>query len=271
MILVNGKKTRTVDALDRGFHYGDGLFETIAVINGRPRLWQSHMERLEEGCRRLGLPAPNPQLLAGEAARALQGCDRAVLKLLISRGPGGRGYGPPEHPAVTRVISVSPAPNYPARFYDEGITIRLCETRLGYNPALAGIKHLNRLEQVMARREWGDPEVPEGLMLDMEGSVAEGTMSNVFLRRGDRLRTPPVNRCGVAGVMRKWVMEHGSGLGLEIEVSPISLDAIHEADELFLTNAVIGIWPVRQLGITEFRQTVAARTLNRLLTEESDA
>jgi 4-amino-4-deoxychorismate lyase len=271
VILINGKQTRSVDVLDRGLQYGDGLFETIAVVNGRPRLWHSHMERLEEGCRRLRLPPPDLQLLADEAGQVLQGREGAILKLLITRGPGGRGYRVPEEPAVTRVTAVFPAPDYPAHFYDEGIAVRLCETPLGHSPALAGIKHLNRLEQVVARSEWNDPGIPEGLMLDVDGNVAEGTMSNVFLRRGDRLQTPPVNRCGVAGVMRKWVMEHGCGLGLQVEVSPITLEAIHGADEVFLTNAVIGIWPVRRLEGTEYRQRVAARNLNRQLTEEFDA
>jgi 4-amino-4-deoxychorismate lyase len=271
VILVNGEETRTVDVLDRGLHYGDGLFETIAVVNGRPRLWQAHMARLAEGCVRLGFPQPDPLLLEQEASRALAGRERAILKLVLSCGPGGRGYCRPVQIAPTRILFVSPPPNYPSHFYLKGIEVRLCRTRLGHSPALAGIKHLNRLEQVLARSEWDDPDVPEGLMLDLEGAVAEGTMSNLFIRRGNRLRTPPVDRCGVAGVMRKWVMEHGSELGLDIEVTRLSLAEVYKADELFFTNALIGIWPVRRFETTMYPEQTIAGRLNRMLAEEFDA
>ena len=271
MILVNGKETGTIDVRDRGLQYGDGLFETIAVQGGRPRFWQAHMDRLAKGCERLVLPLPDTDLLAEEAGRALRGRSRAVLKILLSRGPGGRGYRVPENVSTSRILSVSAAPEYPDYFYGTGINVRLCRTRLGHNPDLAGIKHLNRLEQVLARSEWCDGDVPEGLMLDVEGYVAEGTMSNVFVRHGNRLRTPPVERCGVAGIMRNWVLGHSTGLGLDIEVAPVTLEAVHQADELFVTNAVIGIWPVRRFEGKLFAQISAARRLNRLLTEECDA
>lgn len=143
---------------------------------------------------------------------------------------------------------------------------RICLTRLGQNTALAGIKHLNRLEQVLARREWGDPDIREGLLLDAEGNVVEGTMSNLFAIQGSTLVTPDLTRCGVAGIMRTVVLEQAAGLGLGVSVQPLPLAEVEQADELFLTNSLIGVWPVIGLGNCTWVMGAVTRQLQERLT-----
>lgn len=171
MILVNGKVSSRIEIADRGLQYGDGLFETIAIRDERAILYSSHLKRLEDGCRRLSIPLIARRILDKEIFKLCRGVSRGVLKVIVTRGSGGRGYQPPSQPQPTRILSVHPWPNYPSLFIEYGITLRVCHTSLGYNPCLAGIKHLNRLEQVLARSEWENPMIPEGLMLDSQGQV----------------------------------------------------------------------------------------------------
>lgn len=246
-MLINGKPGDTVCALDRGLQYGDGLFETLAVAGGRPALWERHMRRLMSGCRRLGLPAPPRELLFSECRAVSAAGQRGVLKILLTRGAGGRGYRPASAAEPTRIVVFHPWPEYPQQWWRDGIRLRICVTRLGENPALAGLKHLNRLEQVLARAEWDDPGIAEGLMLDFSGQVVEGTMTNLFLLRDGALLTPDLGRCGVAGVMREVVMDVARERGIPVAESNLTLQELEQADALFMTNSVIGIWPVMAL------------------------
>jgi 4-amino-4-deoxychorismate lyase len=247
-VLVNGVAAASVSVYDRGLHYGDGLFETVAWRGGQALSWDRHMLRLQDGCARLGMSIPEPGRLWDELRRLTQGTDRGVVKIVLTRGSGGRGYRPPTCAAGTRILALYPCPDYPAHFAAEGVRVRVCETRLGLNPALAGLKHLNRLEQVLARAEWQDPEVPEGLMLDCDGWVIAGTQSNLFIVRAGRLLTPDLSRCGVAGVMRACVMDRAGTEGIPCEVRRFGLTEVLKAEEAFLCNSLIGLWPVRELA-----------------------
>ncbi len=245
---VDGVAGAPLDPGDRGLHYGDGLFETLAVIDGRPRHLDRHLARLKDGLTRLGIPAdPAPWIpeLLSAAAQAPEG--RGVLKLVVTRGSGGRGYAPPEAPVPRRFLFLHPWPTGVEAGRREGVAVRWCRTRLGEQPALAGLKHLNRLEQVLARGEWRDSTIAEGLLCDRAGRVVEGTRSNLFLVRDGRLLTPRLDRCGVAGVMRGLILEASATLGLEVQVTDLRPDDVEDADELFLSNSVIGLWPVRCL------------------------
>ncbi|OOG21214.1 aminodeoxychorismate lyase, partial [Thioalkalivibrio denitrificans] len=186
MILVNGQPGEQLPVTDRGLAYGDGLFETLAVRNGRPQHWERHMARMAEGCARLVLPMPDPAVWRAEAQTVLSFGQSGALKLILTRGTGPRGYRPPRDPSPTRIVMGLDAAATPG---PETLKVRFCRTRLSRNPLLAGIKHLNRLEQVLARGEWQD-ECQEGIMLDTEGHVVEGTMSNLFLVREEALHTP---------------------------------------------------------------------------------
>jgi len=270
-ILVDGRPAETLAVADRALQYGDGLFETFAVRDGEPRLWRQHMARLDAGCRRLGLPAPDSDLLLAEARELCAGHARAVLKLIYSSGRGGRGYVRPSAPHPSRIAQVFPAPEYPAARWRDGVAVRVCELRLARQPLLAGIKHLNRLEQVLARREWSDPDIAEGLLLDERDRVVEGTVSNVFVVRDGRLRTPLLDGCGVRGVMRERILELAGELGLPAEEGDISLAELDAAEEVFLSNSLIGIWPVARIGARALRPGPAGRALLDALIASGDS
>ena len=244
-LLINGEQTDQLSALDRGIQYGDGLFETIAVIDGRLCLWERHLQRLQSGCKRLGITAPEPAGLLAEASALTRHCQRAVLKIVVTRGIGGRGYHPSKDAQPSRVIYCTPWTEYPAEYWEKGISMRLCSTGLGINPALAQIKHLNRLEQVLARAEWSDPAIFEGLMLDSDGHVIEGTMSNLFLIKKGVIITPDLKHCGVAGIMRGVIIELAATLNIPLVIEDVSLDDVKSADAIFISNSLIGILPVR--------------------------
>ncbi len=254
MILVNGVETGQIDVMDRGLQYGDGLFETMAVINGQTEFWQPHMERLQLGCRRLSIPVPDESMLRGEAQQliAAHPMDRQVLKVTITRGSGGRGYRPPENPQPTRILSLSPWPDYPAEYYTGGVRAYLCRTRLGANPALAGVKHLNRLEQVVARSEWSDPGIAEGVMMDGEDHLVEGTMSNLFFVMNGEIHTPDLSQCGVSGVVRQILIECLQQEGIPVHIRPIALGELETMEEAFCSNSLIEIWPIRKIGESAF-------------------
>lgn len=243
--------------LDRGFQYGDGLFETLRIRNGQPQHWLRHMARLVSGCERLGIATPNLECLRAEAeslSRAFvdgRGTDaQGVLKITITRGSGGRGYATKGVLEPTRVLAISQAPKFPASHATLGVKLRLCEMRLGDNPVLAGIKHLNRLEQVLARAEWDDPDIAEGVLLDNNNNIIEGTMSNLFcvqMAEGAQptLLTPALSRCGVRGVTRERILDAAAQFNIPYRETDLQLSDLQQAAEVFISNSLIGIWPVR--------------------------
>jgi 4-amino-4-deoxychorismate lyase len=237
--------------IDRAAAYGDGLFETIAVRNGKPRFWTMHSERLQTGCDRLGLPCPTPDVLLAEletavAAEKTISTEYAAAKLTVSAGTAARGYQRDPNAAPVIRISLHTATSIAAKHYQNGISTRLCTTRLGVQPLLAGIKTLNRLEQVIARAEWNDANIFEGLMLDTDGRLICGTMSNVFIIKESVLITAAITRCGVSGIMRRHLLKLlQEEQGIECEVRDVAADELNSADEVFLTNSQFGILPVR--------------------------
>jgi 4-amino-4-deoxychorismate lyase len=245
---VDGREAGEISALDRGLHYGDGLFETMACVGGGVRFLGEHLQRLASGCERLGIPAPDAALLRREIAVATAGAPQAVLKLILTRGAArARGYAATGEEQPTRVLLRYPGPLSVADA-PEGVRVRIARLRLAENPALAGIKHLNRLEQVLARFEWTDPAIAEALMFSVSGALVSGTMSNVFLVRQGKLLTPRLDRCGVAGVMRAVVAALASQAGIDFEKRVLGAEDLREAQELFLTNALTGIRPIRDLA-----------------------
>jgi 4-amino-4-deoxychorismate lyase len=249
---IDGQPAEALPLADRGLHYGDGLFETIALRGGRIRRLEMHLERLQDGCKRLGLPDPDVDKLRRELDVACRSRDQAVLKLMITRGVGGRGYRPPAQPSVTRILFRYPWPDYPSDWSQQGIELRICRTRLGLNPMLAGLKHLNRLEQVMARAEWDEGE-QEGLMLGADGGVIEGTMTNVFASPTEgQLVTPDLGQAGVAGVTRRHTLERAREEGFPVQVRRLNLDELLESREVFVCNSIAGVWPVRRIGSRHF-------------------
>jgi len=246
-VLVNGREGRAIDPMDRGLQYGDGLFETFAVQDGRARFFDWHVERLVEGGRRLALPIPDARLLRDEVADAWPR-GRGVVKLILTRGIGARGYRPPAAAVPTRIVSGHEWPARDSLLWSEGVRAGLCRTRLGRNAALAGIKHLNRLEQVLARAEWDDGAMDEGLMQDDRDRLIGGTMSNVFLLLAGRWLTPVLADCGVAGIMRRAFRGWAAEQGIAVMERDIAVADLAGASAMLLTNSLIGAWPVRELA-----------------------
>lgn len=240
---INGREGSVIHAASRGLQYGDGLFETLPIQDGRLFLWRQHLARLTSGAQRLGMALPDGDLLTREAKDLAGDVTLAILKVLYVRAAGGRGYRPGPT-AADRILTLWPWAGRPR--LQEGTDLRWCETRLARQPRLAGLKHLNRLEQVLAQQELGDL-FWEGLMQDTEGWVVEGTLTNLFLGEGHALITPALDQAGVAGVMREQVMMHARALGIPVAIEPVSRDRVLGADEIFLTNSVLGICPVRSL------------------------
>ena len=264
-MLINGEERSQIDAMDRGLQYGDGLFETIAVVDQQPLFWIEHIERLLEGCKRLRIPPPDLEQLQHQADTICSGVDKGVLKIVVTRGNGGRGYRPLNHPHPTLLLNIHPWPDYPEDNVSEGVAARYCQTTLACNPLLAGIKHLNRLEQILARMEWDDDSIAEGLMLNSSGNVIEGTYTNLFLVKDGTLLTPPLQQCGVAGVMRKIILRLATDKGIESSETSISREMVEEADELFICNSVIGIWPLNAVEQHTYKVGPVTRELSEKL------
>ncbi|WP_035578537.1 MULTISPECIES: aminodeoxychorismate lyase [unclassified Halomonas] len=225
---------------DRGLAYGDGLFETVLLRAGSPVLWRYHVARLAQGCHRLGIPLPCQQALDA----AWQGDPTAefeVLKLILTRGSGGRGYAQPDQMAP-RLLSRR-APFQPSvERWQKGVAVRLCDLQLARQPRLAGIKHLNRLENVLARQEWSDSAIAEGVLADSEGFVVEATSMNVFWQQAGEVLTPPLDQCGVAGTLRAAMLEQGA-----VAQASLLLHQLADVERLWVANSVQGVWPVTTL------------------------
>lgn len=251
--LINGLIGAHLDPADRGFAYGDGLFETILTLNGRPVYWHMHLERLTSSCQRLGISTHG---LAAELEQDIKklkadlsefGQTSGVLKVTVTRGQGQRGYAFDSNVTRTRIVAWSLYQRDEMKPV-QGVEVRFCNTTLGKNSLLAGMKHLNRLEQVLARAEWSDPQISEGLVLDVDGRLAEGTMSNLFWVEQGVLFTPALAQCGVHGVMRTRIMELAQHTRIEVNMVDCPPSVLKTADEIFLANSVIGIWPVVKLA-----------------------
>lgn len=247
---VDGEPGGTVPLDDRGLQYGDGLFETLSIRGGRVRFIDAHLARLASGCERLGLTQITETTLRHEIHQAARDApDSSLLKLIVTRGSGPRGYAPRGQFPPRRVMSLfSPPGPVP-----EDVTLRIATQTAGESASLAGIKHLNRLENVLASREAAHKHCFEALMLDAAGQLVGGIMSNVFVASRGVLATPRVDRAGVAGVMRSVVLRECGLLGIPVEVRNIAAAELTLADEVFVTNARIGVVPARRLGEHVFR------------------
>ena len=268
--LVNGAPAAGISALDRGLHFGDGVFETIACLLGRPRFLSLHLERLAQGCRALGFPPPASEMLRAEIERLASPHERSIVKLIVTRGPAVvRGYAVSGREQATRVAIRYPWPVEDPILQQQGVSVRVAATPLGENPALAGLKHCNRLEQILARGEPGADATAEALQLSRSGKLISGTMTNVFLVDGTphspRLRTPTLDLCGVAGVMRRVVLREAARAGITATECPMWPADLAGATEIFLTNARVGIWPVGRLEDRTLAPGPVTRRLQSLL------
>jgi 4-amino-4-deoxychorismate lyase len=259
--LINGVADDRISVVDRGFTYGDGLFETIAIRGGQMRFFDYHLDRLLDGAERLDIPAPGRELFNEEAIGLVTGCDHGTLKIILTRGSGQRGYTPPVPATPMRIIGLQPGVRPVQDKYTHGIVVRHCSTPIGRSPATAGLKTLGRLEQVLARAEWRDVSISEGLMSTADGFVICGTMSNLFLVQDGVLVVPDLSACGINGVMRRVVLDRARRIGLQWRVDDVPRDMLANADELFVTNSQIGLWPIRRIDDHDYLVGPVTRAL----------
>lgn len=251
--LINGSFDQTLSVFDRGLNYGDGVFRTMKMRNGLPVSWPFHYQKLVADCAAIGIVCPSAELLMADLQKLFEKelfaeNTHQVAKIIITRGEGERGYAPPKITIPTRVVIKSGLPAYAQNCYEQGVSLHVCDTRLASQPKLAGIKHLNRLENVLARMEWRDEVIFDGLLLDDTGNVIECTMSNVFARFGDELLTPDLSQCGVSGITRQRILGLGSVLDLRTGVQVITLEQLLQADEIIICNSLFGAFQVTQIN-----------------------
>ncbi|HET6565436.1 MAG TPA: aminodeoxychorismate lyase [Xanthomonadales bacterium] len=263
--LVNGEISGLVSSANRGLHYGDGVFETIAMLNGTPRFWQLHMDRLAIACEQLNIPQPPQQLLLREVQTVTAGRGQCVVKILLTRSANGRGYAPGPASPPDRVISAYAFPDNVQKQTNLGIQASICNLRLAIQPQLAGIKHLNRLEQVLARAEIDQKNMDEGILLDPDDHVVCATAANVFLVLNGRLLTPRMDRCGVRGVMRAAILQAFRPL---CEQRRIQLDMLPDAQEVFVCNAVRGVIPITRIDHWDYEIGPRTREVQQWLAQQ---
>lgn len=271
--LINGNFTTSVEIFDRGLMYGDGLFETVRVVKGVAPLWPYHCQRLALGCSRLGIDIDQAlfgrlwEYLQRVIAKAGRETETCVVKIMITRGSGGRGYKPPSHVNPTEIVICYPPVVNPEVNLSKGISVSVCNHRLSENPALAGLKHLNRLDQVIASGEL-DESVAEGIMLDQKGNVIEGTKTNILFFDKKRVITPKTTVCGVEGVVRRFLFDNLAKVGLEGRVEEVALSDVDKFDGMAVTNSVIGLWPVQNFNGLDLRISPVIEIIKRLFKEE---
>jgi len=248
MTRINGQQHHLIETTDRGLAYGDGVFRTVQVQQGVPLLWQWQWQRLCHDAQRLQLPLPEEAWLQQEIALASADIERASVKILLTRGSGPRGYAIPSNTQTQCIIQANPWAGYPARWYEHGVALYPCQLQLARQPKLAGIKHLNRLEQVLARSEWHDPQYQDGLLCDSEGWVIETCMANLWLCEGGQWVTPRLSHSGVAGAVRSWWIDQLTQAGQTAVEANISCERLFAADEVWLCNSLLGLAPVAAIG-----------------------
>ncbi|MCG9711663.1 aminodeoxychorismate lyase [Shewanella insulae] len=252
-IWVNGQQEDSVSAFDRGLAYGDGLFATMRCRGTEVLFLESHLLRLAQGANRLGLPLPEAALTEQIAKACEQGAKQFsqdyCLKVLISRGTGGRGYMPPQTPAPTCVLSLHEIPAHYLQWQAGGIKLQVSQVTLGQQPLLAGMKHLNRLEQVLIRTHQLDVGFDDWLVCDTAGNIIEASMANLFFIKGGTIVTPSLEQAGVAGVMREQLLLWFVLAGFNLEVRRVSLEELAHFDHVLACNSLFGAVAVN--GIAE--------------------
>jgi 4-amino-4-deoxychorismate lyase len=265
-VLVDGAACDSISIADRGLAFGDGVFRTLAVRAGQPLNWRWHLRRLLADCETLRLAPPAEETVLDEIRRVAPA--DAAVKVIVTRGSSGRGYGAKPGTQPTRVVAAFPLPAHLPSNAHDGVRVRRCTLVASEQPRVAGAKTLNRLDNVLARSEWDDPSIAEGLVADGGGRVVEGTMSNLFIATLGRVFTPDLSRCGVIGAQRERVRELLRASGIECAVCDLRWGDLEAAEEVFLTNSLIGLWPVNALEGREWPVGPIARRMQALIASD---
>ncbi|MEF1291223.1 aminodeoxychorismate lyase [Vibrio sp. M260118] len=252
MYMLNGVCSDSISLSDRSFQYGDGCFTTMLTRNGNICHWPLHIERINACLDALHIPRPDWQVIEAWLSEMISHEPKAGLKLHISRGEGGRGYSPTQVASPNVTISDFIYPAHYEQWKQDGVELGICQHRLGHVPLLAGHKHNNRLEQILLKAELEQGAFADGVALDLDGNVIETTMANLFWLQGGKLYTPKLDKAGVSGVMRRVVLEWADSEGVDVEVGDFPLSSLLAADEVFMTNSILGVAPVRAIDRSQF-------------------
>ncbi len=252
--LINGSFDAVISPFDRGFAYGDGVFRTIKMVQGLPESWPQHYQKLVADCAVINIVCPSAELLMSDLQQLFTSDEVAVAKIIITRGEGSRGYTLPAITAPMRVVTKSAMPQYAQERFSEGVNLIVCDTRLAAQPLLAGIKSLNRLENVLARMEWNehtfnDIAIADGILLDANDNVIECTAANIFACFGGTLITPSLTSCGIAGITRQRIIELAHTLSLKIVVEDFNCEKLFSADEVIICNSLYGAFQVKAVQV----------------------
>lgn len=260
-MMINGQQITHISALDRGLQYGDGCFTTAHVINQNVLYFDFHIARLHDDCERLHFPETNwdtlAEFIAMEAFSLMRAethsdlSHEAVLKIILTRAEGARGYSPLGCHHINRIISLTPYPSHYLTWQKTGIDVNISPIRLGHAPHIAGIKHLNRLDQVLIKRELEKTTFQDSIVLDSDGCIVEASASNIFWRKGDKIFTPDVTQCGINGLMRQRVIDHLNKSGFaHIEIVREPIETLQNADEVMLSNALMPLVPINHVVVS---------------------
>lgn len=264
--LINGNSNYTISPLDRGFAYGDGIFRTLIMREGEPENWPLHYQKLVADCAAINIVCPSAEILMSDLCQLFSLTETAVAKIIITRGEGERGYAPPAITAPMRVVLKTAMPNYPKSYSAQGVNLHVCKTQLANQPLLAGVKHLNRLENVLARMEWTDPTIAEGIMLDHQNNVIECTAANIFARFNNTLITPNLSQCGIAGITRQRIIDHAHLWNLKIKVEQLDLERLLTADEVLICSSLFTAWQVQHILDKNWQPSPLANNIRKTLT-----
>lgn len=270
--LINGKFSKTVSVLDRGLSYGDGLFETMAWSHTKynnfvgVEFWSRHLERLKTSCSRMKIKIPKKMVFDKYKIKILKkslsmGLKEGILKIIITRGVGGRGYKFEKDIAPTVILLSFPKVRVENKFLDKGVNLKFCKSPIFINRQLAGIKHLNRIDSVMARSEWQSKKFFDGVLLDESENIIDGTMTNIFFSKNNILYTPHLNKCGINGIMRQVVIEKAVMFFDDIQEIIINRKDFMLYSEMFITNSIIKVLPVKRLDQKNFKISKSTRKL----------
>lgn len=252
MFWVNGQPASMISLSDRSFQYGDGCFTTILTKEGVVQQWPLHIERMQACLDLLAIKSPDWGQVKAWVDHAALKDTIAGIKLHVSRGEGGRGYNPIGVDSVTTTVSHFSYPSHYLDWQEKGVVLGICGHKLGIMPLLAGHKHNNRLEQILLRREMEHAGYQDGVVMNIYDHVVETTMANLFWSKRDVLYTPSLASSGVAGVARRMILKDAQERGIEVSIGEFSLNHLISADEVFMTNSILGLAPVRKIDRSHF-------------------
>jgi 4-amino-4-deoxychorismate lyase len=235
-----------ISPFDRAFQYGDGIFRTFVVKSNKPLHWKHHYKKIVEDCLAIKIDPPKEKDLLSDIRSLFKSKKKSVAKFIISRGMSERGYKFDEDIKHNRFLLKANMPSYPKEYFMHGVNLYVCKQKI--QPSiLSGIKHLNRLENIMARQEWKGDLYADGILLNQDGYVIECISSNLFMRKNKTIYTHPLKDIGVKGVTRELILEALPRLGFKVKEIAFDLDSLLIADEVFISNSLFGVWQVKKI------------------------